>query len=134
MIHLIKYILFPMIIGCLGYAAFSWVSSSEYLSANRTEVIGLLIFITTGLGAAWVAGGMQRSEAIASERETGTVKWFNSKKGFGFILCDQGDEIFVHYRGIVKQQGKQVIEQGQRVSFVTANKAKGLQAEEVLVL
>ncbi len=134
MIHLIKYIISPIIIGCLGYAAFRWVNGGEYLPASREEIIVLLIFITTGLGAAWVAGTRNRRGDIASERENGTVKWFNSKKGFGFILCDQGDEVFVHYRNIVKQQGKQIIEQGQRVSFVTTNKAKGLQAEEVMVL
>ncbi len=66
-----------------------------------------------------------------SSRETGTVKWFNVSKGFGFITRDQGDDIFVHYRAI-RGEGHRTLNEGQRVEFQVANKEKGLQAEDVV--
>ncbi|MTI13541.1 cold-shock protein [Sansalvadorimonas verongulae] len=67
---------------------------------------------------------------MESGRETGTVKWFNVSKGFGFITRDSGDDIFVHYRAI-RGEGHRILSEGQRVDFVVAEKEKGLQAEDV---
>ena len=67
-----------------------------------------------------------------SDREQGTVKWFNNTKGFGFITRDQGSDIFVHYRAI-RGKGHRTLIEGQRVEFVIAQKDKGLQAEDVVV-
>lgn len=66
----------------------------------------------------------------SSPRETGTVKWFNTSKGFGFISRDQGEDVFVHFRAI-RGEGHRVLEEGQRVEFVVARREKGLQAEDV---
>lgn len=66
-----------------------------------------------------------------SERETGTVKWFNNSKGFGFITLDKGGDIFVHYRAI-RGEGHRTLVEGQRVEFIIAKKDKGLQAEDVI--
>ncbi len=66
-----------------------------------------------------------------SGRETGTVKWFNITKGFGFITRDLGDDIFVHYRAI-RGEGHRTLSEGQRVEFVVVDKDKGLQAEDVI--
>ncbi|WNL44819.1 cold-shock protein [Dyella sp. BiH032] len=64
-------------------------------------------------------------------RETGTVKWFNDAKGFGFINRDNGgDDVFVHFRAI-QGQGFKSLKEGQKVSFKVAKGQKGLQAEEV---
>lgn len=63
-------------------------------------------------------------------REAGTVKWFNTSKGFGFISRDQGDDVFVHFRAI-RGEGHRVLEEGQRVEFIVAHREKGLQAEDV---
>lgn len=68
-----------------------------------------------------------------SGRETGTVKWFNSQKGFGFISRDQGDDVFVHFRAI-RGEGHRALTEGQRVEFEVANRDKGLQAEDVVIL
>lgn len=65
--------------------------------------------------------------------EQGTVKWFDSKKGYGFIQCDSGKDIFVHYKAI-KSDGYRNLEQGQRVEFKIAKGAKGLQAEMVITI
>lgn len=63
-------------------------------------------------------------------RETGTVKWFNTSKGFGFISRDQGEDVFVHFRAI-RGDGHRVLLEGQRVEFIVAQREKGLQAEDV---
>ena len=66
-------------------------------------------------------------------RETGTVKWFNVSKGFGFITRDAGDDIFVHFRSI-RGQGHRSLRQGQRVRFAVREGDKGLQAEDVSII
>jgi len=65
--------------------------------------------------------------------EEGTVKWFNVKKGFGFIVRENGDEIFVHFRAI-RGQGRRVLRQGQLVRFDVVEADKGLQADNVSIL
>jgi len=65
--------------------------------------------------------------------EEGTVKWFNVKKGFGFIVRESGDEIFVHFRAI-RGRGRRVLRQGQLVRFDVVEADKGLQADNVSIL
>ncbi|WP_256665851.1 cold-shock protein [Pseudomonas sp. 8Z] len=69
--------------------------------------------------------------APEEERETGTVKWFNTSKGFGFISRDCGEDIFVHFRAI-RGEGHRVLVEGQRVEFSVMQRDKGLQAEDVI--
>lgn len=65
-----------------------------------------------------------------AERETGTVKWFNTSKGYGFITRDQGTDIFVHYSAI-RGEGYRSLEEGQRVEFSVGKGEKGPQAQDV---
>ncbi len=66
--------------------------------------------------------------------ETGTVKWFNSEKGFGFITPDGGGkDLFAHFSAI-QGSGYKSLEENQRVSFVSAEGQKGPQATEIKVL
>ena len=66
-----------------------------------------------------------------SERNTGTVKWFNDAKGFGFITPDNGSQdLFVHFRAI-QSQGFKSLKEGQKVSFEVTQGQKGPQAENV---
>jgi len=65
-----------------------------------------------------------------SRRESGSVKWFNASKGFGFITRDSGDDIFVHFRSI-RGEGHRVLHDGERVEFAISEGDKGLQAEDV---
>ena len=66
-----------------------------------------------------------------SNKDTGTVKWFNDSKGFGFIERENGDDVFVHYRSI-KGEGFRSLKQGSRVEFTVTQSEKGFQAEEVV--
>jgi CspA family cold shock protein len=65
-----------------------------------------------------------------SGRETGTVKWFNDAKGFGFISRENGEDVFVHFRAI-QVQGFKSLKEGQKVSFTVMQGQKGLQADAV---
>ena len=65
-----------------------------------------------------------------SDRVTGTVKWFNNAKGFGFITHNEGDDVFVHFRSIAGD-GYKTLDEGQQVEFNLTQGPKGLQAEEV---
>ncbi|MFP4418023.1 MAG: cold-shock protein [Chitinivibrionales bacterium] len=68
-----------------------------------------------------------------SDREKGTVKWFNNTKGYGFIAREQGDDVFVHFRAI-RGNGYRSLEEGQKVEFSVTQGQKGLQAEEVDII
>ena len=67
-----------------------------------------------------------------SERVKGTVKWFNSSKGYGFISREGGEDVFVHYQSIVGD-GYRTLEEGQTVEFTVGQGQKGPQAQEVKV-
>lgn len=69
-----------------------------------------------------------------AERETGTVKWFNNSKGFGFIEREQGGDVFVHFTSIRDDGGFRSLKEGQRVEFTVTEGQKGLQAEDVVGL
>ncbi|MEQ9463743.1 MAG: cold-shock protein [Haliea sp.] len=62
--------------------------------------------------------------------ETGTVKWFNETKGFGFIERENGPDVFVHFSAI-KGEGFKTLTDGQKVQFTVTNGQKGPQAENV---
>lgn len=68
-----------------------------------------------------------------SERQTGTVKWFDNAKGYGFIQRENGDDVFVHFRAI-RGDGYKALQDGQRVEFGVVEGQKGLQAEDVDVV
>ncbi len=64
---------------------------------------------------------------------TGTVKWFNSQKGFGFITGEDGKDVFAHFSQI-KAEGYKSLEEGQKVSYDVAEGAKGPQAENITII
>ncbi len=64
---------------------------------------------------------------------TGTVKWFNESKGYGFIAQDEGPDVFAHFRAIVGDGFKTLVE-GQRVKFEVTQGDKGPQAENIEVV
>jgi len=68
-----------------------------------------------------------------SERIIGTVKWFNSSKGYGFLSRENGEDVFVHYSAI-EAEGFRKLEEGQRVEFSVEDTPKGPQATNVILL
>jgi CspA family cold shock protein len=68
-----------------------------------------------------------------TEKERGTVKWFNGMKGYGFIERESGEDVFVHFSAIVGDGYRNLVE-GERVEFVVAQGDKGLQAQDVVKL
>jgi cold shock protein len=65
-----------------------------------------------------------------AERVTGTVKWFNASKGFGFLARESGPDVFVHYSAI-QSEGFRTLQEGQQVEFEIEQGPKGLQAANV---
>lgn len=68
-----------------------------------------------------------------AERIVGTVKWFNTTKGYGFIAHEGGEDVFVHYSAI-KSEGFKNLTEGQKVEFVIEKGPKGFQAVDVTIL
>ena len=67
-----------------------------------------------------------------AKREQGTVKWFDRNKGYGFIIRQDGEEIFVHHRSVSRVgRGRPGLSDGQAVSFVPVERERGWQAEDV---
>jgi len=68
-----------------------------------------------------------------AERKEGTVKWFNSSKGFGFIQQESGDDVFVHFDSIIGD-GYKSLDENDKVEFSVTQGPKGLQASEVKLM
>ncbi|EAQ67540.1 probable cold-shock protein [Marinomonas sp. MED121] len=107
---------------------------------NNFLVYFAFVFVASYLGA--VLGGETKVSKGASsdedededdDREEGTVKWFNSSKGFGFLTRDNGEDVFVHYRAI-RGRGRRFLIEGQQVRFYVTEGEKGKQAENVSIL
>jgi cold shock protein len=87
----------------------------------------LVVHPDSGCHDHWTLAHFQKGQVMAQ----GTVKWFNSEKGFGFITPDGGDkDVFVHYSAI-DSSGYRSLEENQRVQFDITQGQKGPQAEHV---
>ena len=97
----------------------------ERFRARQTAAAG-------GRGRRAQARQRQPGPPKGAPRETGTVKWFDRNKGFGFIVRPDGDEIFVHHRSIRRVGNERAgLDDGQRVNFVPMQRQRGWQAEDV---
>lgn len=115
-------------------------SQENFPSFSSLYTLTALIFASTfitSLASTYTATTkqkniVQKSSKKDKSRESGTVKWFNTSKGFGFITRDTGDDVFVHFRSI-RGQGHRTLFEGQRVEFNITEGDKGLQAEDVAI-
>lgn len=152
--QLIKKLIIAVVLGLVAYELTKiLLDDGLQLPSTTPEISLLLLFIGTALAGIFSAGNPAKggrarqpkkraakkasardsSDNISSDngdRESGTVKWFNVRKGYGFITRDQGDDIFVHFRNI-EGKGRRAINEGERVSFVVTEGDKGLQADQV---
>lgn len=117
--------------------SFSTLLNSEGM-AVALIVMAILAFIISFVSAQLVPARRRRQRSsgtmvesdVEDGRERGVVKWFNVKKGFGFITWDEGEDVFVHFRSI-RGQGHRSLTEGQRVKFSVVRGDKGPQAEDV---
>ncbi|MGI9293588.1 MAG: cold-shock protein [Pseudomonadales bacterium] len=137
-------------------AAIYWWSANQGINVSIGALFGLLLAVALSALVidAMIRGSVSNAYEHASsprapqpktktssgsgasssgDREQGSVKWFNTNKGYGFIARDSGGEIFVHYRSI-QGTGRRFLRDGQRVEFTVGEGDKGPQAEDVGVL
>lgn len=115
----------PILLGCFALATVATTIAVSLLPAGSPTA--------TGTRKAAASGTRKKAASSKAGREQGTVKWFNTSKGFGFITTDAGTEIFVHFRAI-RGEGRRSLREGDRVAFNTADSDKGPQAEDVELL
>ena len=133
-----KKILVSLVISIIVYLALVAINGGNFVPASAENYISLAILfigiyvstIGTYSSSSSTASRKAVSKKASDDSEEGSVKWFNVKKGYGFITRDQGDDVFVHYRNL-EGKGRRSIAEGQRVSFIVVDGDKGLQAEEV---
>jgi cold shock protein len=125
---MLKNIIISILIGTIAYLAIHFIQSKDLIPTSLPAVLELAILIIA-IFAGTIAT-RPSSPAEPSVLEEGSVKWFNVKKGYGFITRDQGDDVFVHFRNI-EGEGRRSISDGDRVSFIVINGDKGLQADQV---
>lgn len=140
--NLIAKLLLSLVIAVIASTLTNLLFTGEIFDARLL----LAFFVATAATALIVGAQHQHSSAAPataktaaqppaqpqdSNREHGTVKWFNTSKGFGFIVKENGEEIFVHFRSI-RGEGRRSLRDGQSVSFIVAESEKGPQAEDVV--
>ena len=126
-----KSLVISPILGVIAFLVIGYIRNQTlYIPSTPADLAELVIIIAAAMTTGLLSAGTAAPPAVGQE-ETGTVKWFNVKKGYGFITRDQGDDVFVHYRNIQGDGNRKSISEGQRVRFVVVSGDKGLQAEDV---
>ena len=126
--YLITKIAIAFLLGIIGYELEQFfLEDGLRVPLSNADLIGLFIYCAVAFAATFL--NRENSHA-QNDREHGTVKWFNTRKGYGFITRDHGDDIFVHFKNI-KGSGRLAIREGERVSFVVVRSEKGPHADLV---
>ena len=108
----------------------SGAASIEFSVAQFPLLISFISIFIACIITSKPSSNVHKVVKIGSGRESGTVKWFNAAKGFGFITRENGEDIFVHFRSI-QGKGHRSLGEGQTVIFEVAESDKGLQAVDV---
>lgn len=103
------------------------------MAALSFTLVALICVLLTSFNPS-ISNNQNASKKTSSSkgRQHGEVKWFNGSKGFGFITCDNGDEIFVHFRSVQKDSRR--LSPGKRVEFSVVQGKKGAEADAVIVI
>ena len=110
-----------------------WIrqSAKELRTTGFIPTVAWLFFFL-GPARFWGPGGVQRNfQEKVCDGKSGTVKWFNAAKGYGFIQRSTGDDVFVHFSAI-QSSGYRSLDEGSQVEFEVKQGPKGLQAENVI--
>lgn len=151
MLSLIFRLIIAIVVGVVVSGLFAGYLNPEagpyVLDVRYTAAFLIATIITALLGSAirngialpkmTTSGSAPKTRSVPKDpsapRETGTVKWFNVSKGFGFITRENGEDIFVHYRNI-RGEGRRRLFDGQSVEFAVIDGDKGLQADDIEIL
>ena len=137
------------ILSLVLYVALSFFEGARLSFPSSANDVGKLAILFLGVLVATLLGGQSsvdfdddtdedeedfdasdEDEFDDEDYENGTVKWFNTKKGYGFITRENGEDLFVHFRNI-KGRGRRSLNDGEPVIFVVIEGDKGLQADQV---
>lgn len=144
-ITILAIVLLPMMVTDLQQSGGAAVTADNLLSVSGLQTFFVVLFalslITVLIVTLLLPSHRRRNRSSGTiveadtddGRERGTVKWFNMKKGFGFITWERGndrEDVFVHFRSI-RGQGYRTLTEGQKVKFTIVTGDKGPQAEDV---
>ena len=120
------------LIACLYTILFSYVSVNQ-LSFGSTQMY-MVLAIFWSMGFVSIIGYIYGRKIKRNFRgETGTIKWFDPSKGYGFLIRDKGGDLFVHLRS-VQSQDRRKLKENTRVRFSVENTEKGPQAENIRII
>lgn len=116
-----------------GAAALVDLAAVAAVDLTAGKAIAVVIGVVADSAATKNFVFLYQGDLRMSERVTGTVKWFNSTKGYGFLAREDGPDVFVHFSAI-QSTGYRTLEEGQKVEFTIEKGPKGLQAANVVLL
>ena len=116
----------------IGSLIYLWITS--YLSAIPVSTLWYFLFIYWSLGFLSILGFIYGRKIKRNFRgETGTIKWFDPSKGYGFLIRDKGGDLFVHLRA-VQPADRRKLKENTKVRFSVENSEKGPQAENIRII
>jgi len=116
----------------IGSLIYVWLTS--YLSEIQGNTLWYVLFIYWSLGFLSILGFIYGRKIKRNFRgETGTIKWFDPSKGYGFLIRDKGGDLFVHLRA-VQPSDRRKLKENTKVRFSVENSEKGPQAENIRII
>ena len=116
----------------IGSLIYVWLTS--YLSEIQGNTLLYVLFIYWSLGFLSILGFIYGRKIKRNFRgETGTIKWFDPSKGYGFLIRDKGGDLFVHLRA-VQPADRRKLKENTKVRFSVENSEKGPQAENIRII
>ena len=121
-----------LITSLVGSLIYVWFTS--YLGGIKGNTLWYILFIYWSLGFLSILGFIYGRKIKRNFRgETGTIKWFDPSKGYGFLIRDKGGDLFVHLRS-VQSTDRRKLKENTRVRFSVENSEKGPQAENIRII